>query len=216
MPSSLVTTIPQQREDMIAGFRRRKITDEHILSAFRQVPREEFVPNELRDKAYDDTPLPIGLGQTISQPYIVALMIQMAEIQPTSRVLDVGTGSGYAAAVMSQLAKEVFTIERQKHLFETSRWKLQELGYRNIYTRLGDGAEGWEEEAPFDAIVVAAGSDHIPPLFLRQLKVGGRLIIPVGQQRNVQRLLRIVRPGIDRYESKDFGPVSFVALISPH
>jgi protein-L-isoaspartate(D-aspartate) O-methyltransferase len=199
---------------MIAGFRRRKITEERILNAFRQVPREEFVPPELHEKAYDDAPLPIGLGQTISQPYIVALMIQLAEIQATSRILEVGTGSGYAAAVLAQLAQEVFTIERQKQLFETSRWKLQELGFRNIFTRHGDGAEGWEEASPFDAILVAAGSDHIPPQFLRQLKIGGRLIMPIGQQRNVQRLLRVIRSGADRYESKDFGPVSFVALIS--
>lgn len=213
MPSTLGKDVFTQREDMIAEIRRRDIRNERILDAFRQVPREEFVPPGLRTKAYEDTPLPIGLGQTISQPYIVALMIELAAIQPSSRILEIGTGSGYAAAVMAQLAEQVFTIERQGSLVEASSNKLRELGYRNIATRLGDGTEGWAEEAPFDAIVVSAGSDSIPRQLLSQLKTGGRLIIPIGQ-RNMQKLLRIIRSSPDRYESKDFGPVSFVALIS--
>lgn len=213
MPSGLINDLFHQRAEMIADIRRKHVRDERILSALQQVPREEFVPPDLRENAYADSPLPIALGQTISQPFIVAYMIELANIQPTSRVLEIGTGSGYAAAVIAQLAEKVFTIERQKYLFETSSQRLQELGYTNIFTRWGDGTQGWLEEAPFDAILVAAGSDQIPPQLLSQLKTGGRLVIPVGKYK-VQRLLRVIRSGKDRYESKDFGPVSFVSLIS--
>jgi protein-L-isoaspartate(D-aspartate) O-methyltransferase len=213
MSSTLVKDVLHQREDLIATIRRRNIRDERILQALRQVPREEFVSPEFRHKAYEDAPLPIAQGQTISQPFIVALMIELADLQPSSRVLEIGTGSGYAAAVIAQIAAQVFSIERQIYLFETSRAKLQELGYRNIATRLADGTEGWPEEAPFDAIIVSAGSDHIPRQLLSQLKTGGKLIIPIGQH-HTQKLLRIVRSGPDRYASKDFGPVSFVALVS--
>jgi protein-L-isoaspartate(D-aspartate) O-methyltransferase len=213
MSSTLVKDLLHQREDLIAEIRRRNIRDERILQALRQVPREEFVSPELRYKAYEDSPLPIAQGQTISQPYIVAFMIELAGLQPLSRVLEIGTGSGYAAAVIAQIAARVFTIERQQYLFENSRARLEELGYQNIATRLGDGTEGWPEEAPFDAIIVSAGSSHIPRQLLSQLKTGGKLIIPIGRH-NTQKLLRIVRSGADRYESKDFGPVSFVELVS--
>lgn len=214
MPSEQVRDFFHLREDMIAGIRRRGIRDDRILAAFRHVPREDFVPEAVREHAYDDSPLPIGLNQTISQPYIVAYMVHLAQLQPTSRVLEVGTGSGYAAAILAELAGDIFTIERQPELYESSRKKLQEFGYRNTRVRLGDGTQGWPEEAPFDAILVAAGADHIPRPLLSQLNIGGRLIIPIGQNRLGQELLRVTRLGPDRYESKDCGPVSFVALIS--
>lgn len=213
MPSGLVSDLDHQRAEMIADIKRKNIRDERILTALEQVPREEFVPPELRESAYADTPLPIGFGQTISQPFIVAFMMELANIRPASRVLEIGTGSGYAAAILAQLAEKVFTIERQEYLFDISREKLRELGYTNISTRWGDGSQGWKEEAPFDAILVSAGSEQIPPPLLSQLKVGGRLVIPVGRYKG-QRLLRVIRSGQDRYESRDFGAVSFVSLVS--
>jgi protein-L-isoaspartate(D-aspartate) O-methyltransferase len=216
MSPEQVRDFPLLREDMVADIRRRGIRDDRILAAFRHVHREDFVPESVREYAYNDCPLPIGLNQTISQPYIVAYMINLAQIQPASHVLEIGTGSGYAAAIMAELAGEVFTIERQPQLYETSRRRLQELGYRNTRVRLGDGTQGWPDEAPFDAILVAAGSNHIPRAFLSQLNIDGRLIIPIGHSGAGQELLRVIRLGPDRYESKGCGSVSFVALISNH
>ncbi|WP_287280276.1 protein-L-isoaspartate(D-aspartate) O-methyltransferase, partial [Mesorhizobium sp.] len=192
---------------------RRGIHDREVLEAMREVPREAFVAPGFEEFAYEDGPLPIAEGQTISQPYIVALMIEMAEIGPGDHVLEVGTGSGYAAAVMSRIAERVYTIERHAGLAETARRRFQELGYDNIQVRTGDGTKGWPDAAPFDAILVAAGGPGAPLALQEQLDVGGRLVIPVGDDPHDQRLLKVTRTGAATYSEEDFGGVRFVPLI---
>lgn len=191
----------------------RGIRDPAVLAAMRQVPREEFVPAELAGHAYDDNPLPIGEGQTISQPFMVAYMTEALEPARTDRVLEIGTGSGYAAAVLSQVVAEVHTVERIAELASTARERLNRLGYANICVHVGDGSLGWPEHAPYDAIVVTAGAPQVPQPLLEQLAVGGRLVIPVGPHQRIQTLVRVrqVSPGDFRYESH-FG-VMFVPLI---
>jgi protein-L-isoaspartate(D-aspartate) O-methyltransferase len=157
--------------------------------------------------------LPIGSGQTISQPFIVARMAEAAEIKASDRVLEVGTGSGYAAAVLAELAAEVFTVERYRELAEQARKRLHASGYRDVSIKVGDGSKGWPEKAPFDAIVVAAGGPSVPLSLQRQLEIGGRLVIPVGDRRESQRLLRITRVGDDTFDQEDLGGVMFVPLI---
>jgi protein-L-isoaspartate(D-aspartate) O-methyltransferase len=169
----------------------RGIRDARVLAAMARVPRHDFVPEGLAEFAYDDTPLPIESGQTISQPYIVALMIEAAAVGPDDRVLDVGTGSGYAAAALSLLAREVWSIERQAVLCETAAARLARLGYDNVHVRCGDGTRGWPEAAPFDAILVAAGGPSVPETLKRQLAVGGRLVVPVGREKTWQRLVKV-------------------------
>ena len=191
----------------------RGIRDARVLAAMRQVPREAFVASGLADLAYEDAPLPIAEGQTISQPFIVALMAEAAEIKAGDRVLEVGTGSGYAAAVISRIAAKVFTIERYPALAQGAEARLREFGYDNIAVRTGDGTLGWPEEAPFDAILVTAGGPDAPPALKRQLAIGGRLIVPVGPGEREQRLLKLVRRGDDAFERKDLGGVLFVPLI---
>jgi protein-L-isoaspartate(D-aspartate) O-methyltransferase len=190
----------------------RSIRDPRVLEAMRQVPREVFVPEDVREAAYEDGPLPIGEGQTISQPFTVALMLQAAEVSPEDRVLDVGTGSGYAAAVARLLAAHVYSIERHLPLLETACRCFDELGYRNITTLHGDGTLGWPEAAPFDAILVAAGGPEIPQALSNQLSIGGRLVMPVGPKSD-QRLLRVRRCGEYDFVNDDLGSVSFVPLI---
>lgn len=197
-------------EEQVAS---RGVTDPPVLEAMRVVPREAFVPPAYRHLAYTDGPLPIEAGQTISQPYIVALMIEAAGLRPGQRVLEIGTGSGYAAAVMSRIADEVFTIERHPELAETASDRLRSLGYGNIWCRTGDGTLGWPEAAPFDAILVAAGGPAIPTALREQLRIGGRLIIPIGEPGQKQRLVRVERTGADGFEAEDLGPVAFVPLI---
>ncbi|RRI06501.1 protein-L-isoaspartate(D-aspartate) O-methyltransferase [Mesorhizobium tamadayense] len=192
---------------------RRGIHDREILQAMREVPREAFVDPGFEEFAYEDGPLPIADGQTISQPYIVALMIEMAEVRPGDHVLEVGTGSGYAAAVMSRIVEHVYTIERHPGLAETARRRFDKLGYRNIEVRTGDGTKGWPEAAPFDAIIVAAGGPGAPAALQEQLDVGGRLVIPIGDEQDEQRLLKVVRTGAATYTEEDFGGVRFVPLI---
>ncbi|MGH8085671.1 MAG: protein-L-isoaspartate(D-aspartate) O-methyltransferase [Lysobacter sp.] len=194
----------------IAG---RGIRDAAVLAAMRTVPREAFVEPGMEEFAYEDSPLPIGEKQTISQPYIVALMIEAAEIERDDRVLEVGAGSGYAAAVMSRIAAQVNTIERHASLAEQAQQRFDQLGYDNIELRIGDGTRGWTEAAPFDAIVVAAGAPEPPPALREQLAIGGRLVIPVGGGLFGQRLRRITRTGEDRFEQDDLGGVTFVPLI---
>ena len=160
--------------------RDRGIADDAVLAAIRAVPRHRFVPAELAPNAYDDRPLPIGYSQTISQPYVVAFMTEAAALRPDSRVLEIGTGSGYQAAVLAEIANRVYTIEIVPELAERSGALLGELGYDNIETRAGDGYRGWPDAAPFDAIVVTAAPDHVPPALVEQLAVGARLVIPVG------------------------------------
>ena len=191
----------------------RDIRDPNVLDAMRKVPREVFVDAGMREFAYEDSPLPIGEGQTISQPYIVALMIQAAGIAPGERVLEVGAGSGYAAAVMSRIAGRVHTIERHAPLAGQARERFEALRYDNIELRVGDGSRGWPEAAPFDAILVAAGAPDTPPALREQLAIGGRLVIPVGEDGQHQRLRRITRTGPETYEQDDLGGVMFVPLI---
>ena len=195
--------------------RRRGIGDPAVLAAFRQVPREAFVPDAMREFAYEDGPLPIGEGQTISQPYIVALMIDAAEVAPGDRVLEVGAGSGYAAAVLSRIASEVFAIERHAPLAERAQRRLLELGYDNVAIIAGDGSGGLPDKAPFDAILVAAGGDKVPEPLKRQLAVGGRLVIPVGGE-GVQSLLCVTRVDENEWTEHDLGAVRFVPLIGEH
>jgi protein-L-isoaspartate(D-aspartate) O-methyltransferase len=195
--------------------RRRGIESPTLLAAFRAVPREDFVPESLREFAYEDGPLPIGAGQTISQPYIVALMIDAAEIPPGGKVLEVGAGSGYAAAVASHIAGEVFAIERHEALARSGAERIDALGYDNVSIISGDGSFGLPGEAPFDAILVAAGGDKVPEPLKRQLKLGGRLVVPVGGA-DVQSLLCIARTGEDRWDEHDLGGVRFVPLIGAH
>ena len=191
----------------------RGLHDEAVLKAVSAVPREEFVPTELVEFAYSDSPLPIAARQTISQPYIVALMTAALELQPEDRVLEVGTGSGYAAAVLAEIAKEVYTVERHKILADTARRRLGQLGYENTHVLHGDGTLGWPEYAPFDAIVVAAGGPEVPDTLKQQLAIGGRLVIPVGSSLRTQKLLRVLRISEHEFEEEDLGSVRFVPLI---
>ncbi|MDH3427148.1 MAG: protein-L-isoaspartate(D-aspartate) O-methyltransferase [Gemmatimonadota bacterium] len=193
----------------IAG---RGIRDPLVLAAMGEVPRERFVPEHLYDDAYVDAPLPIPGAQTISQPYIVAVMIDALGLEGGERVLDVGTGSGYAAAVLSRIAGQVFTIEVHQELAETAGRRFSELGYDNITSRHGDGRLGWPEHAPFDGIVVAAAARDVPEALLRQLRVGGRLVIPVGREGH-QDLLCITKSGPDRYDERYMEAVRFVPLV---
>ncbi len=191
----------------------RGVRDPAVLAAMRSVPREMFVPADLAEFAYQDSPLPIEEGQTISQPYIVAAMIEALHPEPTDRVLEVGTGSGYAAAVLSRVVKEVYTIERHEPLARLAEGRFARLGYRNIRVMVGDGTLGWPEHAPFDVIVTTAGGYEAPRALLAQLKVSGRLVIPLGPTPREQELLRITRAGAERYEREELGQVRFVPLI---
>jgi len=188
------------------------ITNKAVLQSMLTVPRHWFVPEQLQAFAYHDCPLPIGEGQTISQPYIVALMAEALEPAPADRVLEIGTGSGYAAAVISRVVSQVYTIERHETLAREAQSRFQALKYGNIKVRIGDGTKGWPEEAPFDGIVIAAGAPVVPKSLGKQLKTGGRLVIPVGD-RSHQELLRLrKRPGGD-FAIENLGGVRFVPLI---
>lgn len=189
----------------------RGIRDAALLDAMGRVAREAFVPAEFAAEAYADGPLPIGAGQTISQPYIVALMIEALALRPGERVLEVGAGCGYAAAVLATMGARIFAIERHAALAETARARLAALGLA-VRLRVGDGHAGWPEAAPFDAILVSAAGSAVPEALKRQLAQGGRLVIPVGPPGG-QTLLRLTRRGLERFESRDFGPVSFVPLL---
>ncbi|MER9166055.1 protein-L-isoaspartate(D-aspartate) O-methyltransferase [Mesorhizobium australicum] len=199
-----------------AHIARRGVHDKRVLNAVRRVAREQFVDEGFEEFAYEDSPLPIGSGQTISQPFIVAKMAETAEIEATDRVLEIGTGSGYAAAVLAELAEHVFTIERHRSLAQRAERRLNAAGYRNIEVRVGDGTKGWQEKAPFDAIVVAAAGTSIPLGLQEQLEIGGRLIIPVGEDLYSQRLIRVTRIAANKFEEEDLGGVMFVPLIGEH
>ncbi|MDX2307181.1 MAG: protein-L-isoaspartate(D-aspartate) O-methyltransferase [Hyphomicrobium sp.] len=191
----------------------RGIDDPLVLDAMRVVARENFVPDSQREFAYSDCPLPIGHGQTISQPYIVALMIEVLGLRGGEKVLEIGGGSGYAAAVLGEIGGQVFTIERIGPLAETAAANLERAGATNVRMRHADGTEGWAEEAPFDAILVSAGAPAVPQSLMRQLKIGGRLVVPVGGEQRSQQLLRITRLAQDRYDQEDIADVRFVPLI---
>ena len=206
-----------RRERMIERqIRRRGIKDAAVLRAMHIVPRERFVATHLQAQAYSDSPLSIGERQTISQPYIVALMVEAAAICCADRVLEVGAGSGYAAAVMSILAKRVYAIERQPNLVESARQLLQQLGYSNVDVLAGDGSAGWPKAAPFDAILVSAGAPRAPAILKRQLQIGGRLVMPVGANPYDQRLIKIIRTDENAYTESDLGAVSFVPMIGAY
>ena len=191
---------------------RRGIRDQRVLAAMRMVPRECFVDAAMAEFAYDDAPLPIDAGQTVSQPYIVAAMIEAAELGPRDTVLEVGSGSGYAAAVLGRIAARVYGIERHRMLVDAAERRLASLGYRNIEWRVGDGSIGWPEAAPFDAILVAAGGPSVPSALKEQLALGGRLVMPVGGD-SWQRLLKLTRASDAVYRQCDLGGVSFVPLV---
>jgi protein-L-isoaspartate(D-aspartate) O-methyltransferase len=198
------------RKEMVEKqIRARGVKDPRVLDALIRVERHNFVPPGMESSAYDDNPLSIGEGQTISQPYIVALMTELARAQPTSKVLEVGTGSGYQAAVLSVLAKEVFTIEIIPSLGKQAKEKLESLGYENVHVRVGDGYKGWPEEAPFDAIVVTAAPDHVPQPLVDQLKVGGRLVIPLGDFYQDLAVITKTEKGIQK---EKIIPVRFVPM----
>lgn len=195
----------------------RGIRDARVIEAMRRVPREEFVPATRRRVAYDDAPLPIGRGQTISQPYIVALMLDALALSDEGRgetALDVGTGSGYAAAILSLLVDRVYSIERHRELARQAAERFERLGYDNIEVRYGDGSRGWPEHAPFAAILVSAAAPAVPPALREQLAVGGRLVVPVADSMFGQRLLRVTRVAGDQYEQDTLTAVRFVPLVS--
>jgi len=192
--------------------KKRGISDERILRAMLEVPRHRFVDRGQQVFAYDDAPLPIGYGQTISQPYIVAFMIEALMPAPSHRVLEIGTGSGYAAAVLSRVVAEVYTMETVKPLYETAKKRVEELEYNNIHLRLGDGTKGWPEAAPFDGILVSAGAPLVPKSLVDQLAPGGRLVIPVGGRIN-QSLLRITRAADGQLLQEELAMVRFVPLV---
>jgi len=190
----------------------RGIVDERVLAALASVPRERFVDPGAEAFAYDDGPLPIGCEQTISQPYVVALMLELAAIEPADRVLEVGAGSGYVAVLMARLAREVVAIERHQPLADAARERLTALGLTNVEVVTGDGTEGWPDRAPFEAIVVSAGALQIPPALREQLAVGGKLVVPVGGP-GFQLLERIERTGPDAFRETEHGGVAFVPLV---
>ncbi len=203
------------RARMVADqLRARDIADSRVLAAMARVPRHEFVDPSLRRRAYDDSPLPIGHGQTISQPYIVALMTQLLELKGTERVLEVGTGSGYQAAVLAEGAAEVYSIEILEPLAREAAQRLKALGYARVEVRAGDGYAGWPERAPFHGILVTAAADHVPPALLDQLAEGGRLVMPVGQTADVQRLILAVKRG-GAIQTRTVADVRFVPLVVP-
>jgi protein-L-isoaspartate(D-aspartate) O-methyltransferase len=212
--SAAVSDFAAEREAMVERqLRRRGITEQHILDAFLAVPREKFVSAGHAHLAYGDHPLPIEADQTISQPYIVALMIQAARIRSGDRVLEVGSGSGYAAAVISRIAGHVFGIERQHTLVEVARERLRRLGYDNIEIVEGDGPRGWPNAAPYNAILAAASGSHVPQPLVDQLAPGGRLVMPLGEPGWVQELVKVTKGPGDKLVRENLGGVRFVPLI---
>jgi protein-L-isoaspartate(D-aspartate) O-methyltransferase len=209
-----MTDFAAEREAMVQRqIASRGIREPTIIEAFRAVPREEFLSDEYRELAYGDHPLPIEAGQTISQPYIVALMIQAAGIRAGDRVLEVGAGSGYAAAVMSRIAGNVIAIERQAELVAVAQERMQRLGYDNVRIVEGDGTRGWTGEAPYDAILAAASGSHVPPAWVEQLSDGGRIVMPVGDPGWVQKLVKVTKGPVGKLITEDLGAVRFVPLI---
>ena len=203
-----------QRDGMVeAQIAARGVRDPAVLEAMRLVPRERFVPAHLAELAYTDEPLPIGEDQTISQPYIVAAMIEAARPKPGDRALEIGTGSGYSAAVLATIVAEVYTVERLAGLAESAGRRLAELGYANVHVRQANGTLGWPEHAPFDVIIVTAGGPRVPRPLLDQLAAGGRLVMPVGSRQLGQRLTRVTRTGEDTYHHEGLEDVAFVPLI---
>ena len=212
--SGEMASFPSLRQEMVErDIVARGVRDELVLDAMRKVPRELFLPKNLREFAYEDTPLPIAGEQTISQPYIVAFMAEALMLKGDEKVLEIGAGSGYAAAVLSEIAANAYTVERLGPLAEKAAATLAELGYDNVHVLHGDGTRGWPAHAPYDAIVVAAGGPQVPEALKEQLKVGGRLVIPIGADQRAQELVRVVRISTNQYRSEDIAGVRFVPLI---
>jgi len=200
------------------AFTRHMIGRDHldlrVMAAMREVPRDTFVPPDLIDAAFDNGPLPIGHGQTISQPYIVALMTDMLQLQPEHRILEIGTGSGYQTAILSQLCRQVYSVEVVPELSEAAQRLFQRLGYDNIQTRTGNGYAGWPEHAPYDGIIVTAAASQIPPALLEQLKPGGRLVIPVGEPYSHQELFLVDKDPQGEIHTRGILGVAFVPLVN--
>lgn len=194
----------------------RRALNPLVLESLRKVPRHEFVDDEYKPYAYENRPLPIGHGQTISQPYIVAIMTDLLDVDKTGKVLEIGTGSAYQAAILGEIVADVYSIEIVKPLAKSAQERLQRLHYANVHTRAGDGYYGWEEAAPFDAIVVTAASSHIPPPLIKQLKPGGRMIIPVGDRFNVQQLVLVEKDQNSKVTTRQILTVAFVPLTGFH
>ncbi len=218
----MLDTIPSQerrsaRNTMVDNqIMSRGVEDTYVLEAMRTVPRECFIPADVDEFAYDDMPLPIGHGQTISQPYVVAKMAEIAELHPTDKVLEIGAGSGYGAAILSRIADQVFTMEINEALAMRAENILSDLDYENVTVLNKDGSGGLPEEAPFDAIIVTAGAPQVPDILRKQLKPGGRLVIPVGPTQRQQNLFQVYRRSDDKFETLDFGPVAFVPMTGEH
>ncbi len=205
--------IPSTRKiRLILDLRRRGITNTDLLSAFERVPREVFVPEAFVDKCYEDTALPIGYGQTVSQPSVVAVMLQALELSPSHKVLEIGMGSGYQTALLTHLCRRVYAIERHKELQRSAEKRLYALGRNNFTSIAGDGSLGWPEQAPFARIISAASGEDVPRKLVEQLDDGGIMVLPVGGERSEQRIVRVERKGAD-FEIEDLGPVRFVPLI---
>jgi protein-L-isoaspartate(D-aspartate) O-methyltransferase len=203
----------RQRQRMVeTQLAARDVDDKRVLATMGKVPRHAFVPDAVRGRAYDDSALPLGHGQTISQPYIVALMTQAAAVQPKHRVLEVGTGSGYQAAVLSELVAEVYTIELVPELAKEAAERLKRLGYANVTAKAGDGYLGWPDAAPFDAVLVTCGADHVPKPLMEQLKPGGKMVIPVGRPPHDLTLRVLTKNADGTHTTKDLAPVAFVPL----
>ena len=192
-----------------------KIRDETVLEVMQNVPRHLFVPEALKSQAYKDNALPIASNQTISQPFIVARMTELLELGLQSKVLEIGAGSGYQSVILSKLCRKVFAIERVPNLVAEAQEKLKKLNVQNVVLRCADGTNGWELNSPFDGILVAAGSPAVPPPLFNQLKIGGRLVIPIGEDQKTQKLIRVTRTG-DKFQTEDFGACAFVPLIGEH
>lgn len=202
----------KMRIQMVNQIESMGIRDKAVLNAMKKVPRHLFVPTSILERAYNDCPLPIGYGQTISQPYIVALMTELLKLDKNDRVLEIGTGSGYQAAILAEIAKEVYSIEIVDELYKRSASTLKALKYNNIRTEFGDGYNGWKENSPYDAIIVTAAAEFVPPPLLEQLKVDGRLCIPVGPPFRVQDLVLIEKKNTDKFETQIITQVLFVPL----
>ncbi len=201
------------RHDMVALIARRGVTDQRVLAAMETVPRERFVPEPRRGSAYADSALPIGQGQTISQPYVVALMLAAIAPRPTDTVLEIGTGSGYAAALLATLTARVVTVERHRDLARNASRLLKQMGHDNVTVITGDGTIGSPKHAPYDGIIVSAFGPEVPSALSAQLAIGGRLVVPVGQSHAVQQLLRVTRRSETDFVTEDLGEVQFVPLI---
>ncbi len=212
VPSFAGDQFARKRQQMVEqDIRERGIKDPVVLNVMGKVPRHLFVDASYRSRAYGDHPLPIGEGQTISQPYVVALMTEVLRLRPADRVLEIGTGSGYQAAVLALIAKEVYTIEIRRPLVDRATKTLAELGYRNVTIKFGDGYFGWESQAPFDAIIITAAANHIPPPLVRQLKEGGRLIVPLGSTVYFQTLTLATKRN-NELDVEQVCPVAFVPM----